>query len=140
MRRFIASLHIVFLALFFSAPVAVVVTPVAHATTESEICKGANVGGATNACSGRNEDGSVSPGASDGALKDTFRTISNTLLFLVGAIAVIALIYGGFRYIASTGNSTQIEAAKHTIIYAVTGLVVAILSYAIVNFIISRIG
>ncbi|TAK89084.1 hypothetical protein EPO04_03215 [Patescibacteria group bacterium] len=132
MRRFIASLHIVFLALIFSAPVAVTVAPAAHATTESEICNGANIGGG-NSCSG-------SPGTSDDSLKKTFRTASNVLLYLVGAIAVIALIYGGFRYVASTGNSAQIEAAKHTIIYAITGLVVAILAYAIVNFIISRIG
>ncbi|HET7629904.1 MAG TPA: pilin [Candidatus Saccharimonadales bacterium] len=64
-----------------------------------------------------------------------FRQITNILLFLVGAIAVIMLIVGGIRYIVSAGDQTQVTAAKNTILYAIVGIVVAFLAYAAVNFV-----
>ncbi len=69
----------------------------------------------------------------DGGL---FQTITNVLLFLIGAIAVIMLIIGGIRYTVSGGDSTAITAAKNTILYAIIGIVVAILAYAAVNWVI----
>lgn len=65
-----------------------------------------------------------------------FTTITNVLLFLVGAISVIMIIVGGLRYVISGGDSAHVSAAKNTILYAVVGVVVAILAYAIVNFVI----
>jgi multisubunit Na+/H+ antiporter MnhB subunit len=65
-----------------------------------------------------------------------FTTIVNIFLFVIGAIAVIMLIYGGIRYTISGGDSKNVTAAKDTILYAVVGIVVAILAYAIVNFVI----
>ena len=67
----------------------------------------------------------------------TFRTITNVLLFLIGAISVIMLIIGGLRYVVSGGDSTAVQNAKNTILYAIVGVVVAILAYAVVSFIIS---
>jgi hypothetical protein len=66
-----------------------------------------------------------------------FVTIVNIFLFIIGAIAVIMLIYGGIRYTISGGDSKNVTAAKDTILYAVVGIIVAILAYAIVNFVIS---
>lgn len=66
-----------------------------------------------------------------------FKTITNVLLFLIGAISVIMLIIGGIRYVVSGGDSTAVTSAKNTILYAVVGIVVAILAYALVNFVIS---
>lgn len=62
-------------------------------------------------------------------------TVTNILLFVVGAIAVIMIIIGGLRYVVSGGNATHVTAAKNTILYAVVGLIVAVLGYAIVNFV-----
>ncbi|MFZ1360796.1 MAG: pilin [Candidatus Saccharimonadales bacterium] len=70
-------------------------------------------------------------------LEDQIKTITNVLLFLIGAIAVIMIIIGGIRYVTSNGDANQTKAAKDTIMYAVIGLVVAILAYAIVNFVIT---
>ena len=67
----------------------------------------------------------------------TFRTISNVLLFLIGAISVIMLIIGGIRYVVSGGDSTAVQGAKNTILYAIVGVIVAILAYAAVNFVIT---
>ncbi len=67
----------------------------------------------------------------------TFRTLTNVLLFLIGAISVIMLIVGGLRYVVSGGDSTAVANAKNTILYAVVGIVVAILAYAIISFVIT---
>ena len=67
----------------------------------------------------------------------TFSTITNVLLFIIGAIAVIMVVIGGLRYVISGGDSNQVAAAKNTILYAIVGIVVAILAYAAVNFVIS---
>ncbi len=69
-------------------------------------------------------------------LGDSIKTITNVLLFVIGAVAVIMIILGGIRYTTSNGDSSQITAAKNTILYAVIGLVVALLAYAIIDFVI----
>jgi hypothetical protein len=65
-----------------------------------------------------------------------FRQITNVLLFIIGAISVIMLIIGGIRYVVSGGDSGAVTAAKNTILYAVIGIIVALLAYALVNFVI----
>jgi hypothetical protein len=65
-----------------------------------------------------------------------FKTITNVLLFIIGAVSVIMLIIGGIRYVVSGGDSSAVQNAKNTILYAIVGVVVAILAYAAVNFVI----
>lgn len=64
-----------------------------------------------------------------------FSTITNVLLFILGAISVIMIIIGGLRYVISGGNSANVTAAKNTILYAIVGVIIALLSYAIINFV-----
>ena len=66
-------------------------------------------------------------------------SVTNILFWLVGVASVIALIVGGLQYITSAGDPGRTKTAKDTIMYAVIGLVVAILAYAIVNFVLTRI-
>lgn len=75
--------------------------------------------------------------ASTDELNTGIRTVVNVLLFLLGAIAVIMIIIGGIRYATSNGDSSATKAAKDTILYACIGLAVALLAYAIVNFVIT---
>lgn len=72
--------------------------------------------------------------------KGVFKTVTDVLLFLIGAISVIMLIYGGIRYVISGGDSGAVTTAKNTILYAVVGIVVAILAYALVNFVIENLA
>ena len=67
-------------------------------------------------------------------------TITNMLLFIVGALSVIMLIIGGLRYVISGGNSTAVTAAKNTVLYAIVGLVVAFVAYAAINFVINTLA
>ena len=69
-----------------------------------------------------------------------FPTIVNVLLFIIGAVSVIMLIYGGIRYTTSGGNANSVTAAKNTIMYAIIGLVIAIFAFAIVNFVVGELN
>ena len=68
-----------------------------------------------------------------------FKTITNAALFLIGAISVLMLIYGGIRYTISGGNDKDVVAAKNTILYAIIGIIVALLAYAIVNWVLGTL-
>lgn len=69
---------------------------------------------------------------------DLIKTVVNVLLFLLGATAVIMIVIGGIKYTTSNGDSSAVTSAKNTILYAVVGLIVALMAYAIVNFIVEK--
>lgn len=70
----------------------------------------------------------------------TIRQITTLLLFLVSAIAVLMVIVGGFKYVVSQGDQAAITSAKNTILYSLIGLVVAIASFAIIEFIFNALN
>ncbi len=76
-------------------------------------------------------------GAGATPLGTQLKNIVNVLLYILGAIAVIMIVVGGIRYVTSGGDSGAVSGAKNTILYSVVGLIVAILAYAIVNFVIT---
>ena len=100
---------------------------VSYAANTNEVQKGVNQIGGNDA------------GNSADDFTKLIKSIINILLFLVGAIAVVMIIIGGLRYVISGGDQGQITGAKNTILYAVIGLVVAILAYAIVNWVIGAL-
>ena len=76
--------------------------------------------------------------AKDDTVQGPVRTVISTLLIAIGIIAVIMIIIGGIRYTLSNGDASQIKSAKDTVLYSVIGLVVAMLAYAIVNFVVRQ--
>ena len=88
--------------------------------------------------------GGVNSAKGDGVNENTadpqalVKQFVNIFLFAVGALSVIMLIWGGIRYTTSAGDSNKVQAAKNTVLYAIVGLVVAILAYAIVNMVMSK--
>lgn len=73
------------------------------------------------------------------SITDVLRGVINWMLGLVGILALIALIIGGTRMIIDFGNEDQVKKAKSTILWAVIGLSVVILSYAIINIVTTEI-
>jgi hypothetical protein len=69
-----------------------------------------------------------------------FVTVTNILIFVIGAIAVLMLIIGGIRYTVSQGDQNAITGAKNTILYAIIGIVVAVLAYGAVQFVTSQLS
>lgn len=66
--------------------------------------------------------------------------IINIMLFIIGILCVIMIIFGGIRYTISNGDKSKVENAKNTIVYAVVGLVIAIVAFALVNWVFKSIG
>lgn len=67
-------------------------------------------------------------------------TIINVAISVVGIIAVLVIAFAGQRIITGGNDSAKVKAAKDMILYAVVALVVATLSWAIVNYIVVAIG
>ena len=72
-------------------------------------------------------------------LNGIFTTISNLLLYTIGALSVLMIIVGGIRYVLSGGKEASVTKAKNTVLYAIIGLIVALLSYAIINFVLDTL-
>ena len=79
-------------------------------------------------------------GESAKQIEDTLDKILNWLFWVVGIASVIMLIYGGLRYVVSAGNAEGVKGARNTIIYALIGLVVAILAKAIATYVLTEVG
>ena len=70
----------------------------------------------------------------------TVSSVLNTVFLWTGIIAVIVIIVGGVFYMTSQGDPGKVARAKNAILYAVIGLLVVLLSFAIVNFVLTNIG
>lgn len=90
-------------------------------------------------CSGANADSTVCKNKDDNAGK-MVGNIVNTLLYVLGAVAVIVIIIAAFMYVTSGGDSNRTKVAKDTILYAVIGLIVALMAFAIVNWVVLQTG
>lgn len=108
-------------------------TPVAvQAQDTTSVCQGI-------ALSGQDCDPAGTTVAQDGIQK-IIKTVIDIFSIVVGAVSVIMVIIGGFRYIVSAGDSSAVSGAKNTILYALIGLVIVIFARTIVTFVIGRIG
>lgn len=68
-------------------------------------------------------------------LMGTVSTILTAVIGIVGILAVIMIVYGGIQYTMSAGDAGKVKKAKDTILYGIIGLIVALLAFAIVNFV-----
>ncbi len=76
----------------------------------------------------------------DKDLDGTFNTVVNVIIGIVGFLAVIMIIVGGITYTTSAGDANKVKKAKDTIMYGVIGLIIALLAFAIVNFVLKNLG
>ncbi len=147
MKRYITSLALSFA--FVTSCLAFVSPPV-HAAGFNPFEGACPTGSGTGGGAGTTGTGTV-PGSSaqsicgandpsGGDFNSLIKNVINTILVVLGMIAVIMIVVGGIRYTTSNGESAQIASAKNTILYAVVGLVVAVLAYAIVNFVLAAFG
>ena len=70
-----------------------------------------------------------------GDLKKGIWPIISFVLGILGGIAVIVIIIAGIMYAISSGDSSRITMAKNMIMYAVVGLIVAMLAAVIISFV-----
>lgn len=65
--------------------------------------------------------------------------VTNILAAVAGIVGLILIIWAGIKYITANGDSAQISQAKKTIIYALVGMVVALVARPLINFVLARI-
>jgi uncharacterized membrane protein len=108
------------------APAASSVGYVASVST-TDACKGIQALDSTATCG---------PGDTTGTstVDNLITTVVNILSWVVGVAAVIAIVFSGFKYVTSGGDSNKTSAAKTTLIYALVGLIVVVLAQFIVHF------
>ena len=72
-------------------------------------------------------------------LMGTLNIIINVALGVIGFVAVVMIILGGVQYTTSSGDAAKVTKAKNTILYGIIGLVIALLAFAIVNFVLVNV-
>ena len=64
-------------------------------------------------------------------------TVINLFSVVVGVVSVIMIIFAGFRYVTSGGESGNVTNAKNTLIYAIVGLVIVAIAQLIVHYVLN---
>jgi hypothetical protein len=123
------------LTLIFSFA-AISFTPLAYAACASNVSTKEAIECGAGEASGNNE----TPANASERVNSTVTKLLNLFSAIVGIIAVIMLIVGGFRYVTSGGNEQSTKSARDTILYALIGLVIVALAQIIVKFVISNAG
>ena len=100
------------------------------ADISSNLCGGANLSLSTGNCAATDRTTQ---------LNSLIHTIVNVFSLIIGVVAVIMIIIGGFQYISSGGDSNKISTAKNTIMYAIIGLIIVALAQFIVQFVLNKV-
>lgn len=95
----------------------------------------ANGGGSTELCNGDDPSSNPIVGA-DGLLTVVVRFFA----LITGIISVIVIILMGFRYVTANGDANKAASARQGIIYAIAGLIVALLAQTIVAYVLTKMG
>lgn len=132
MKSLLKKISLTLSAVLVSAGLAfVVAAPVVHAQCDSGVGKGV----AWTDPDGRCED----TGEGEGSLSHVIKQVINIFSIVVGAVSVIMIIIGGFRYVVSNGDSNGVSGAKNTILYAIIGLVIVLFAQVIVRFVLTNV-
>ena len=76
----------------------------------------------------------------DGAsLTEIVQSILNWIFGIIGIVAVVMVIIGGFNLMTSSGDPGKVKKGKDTILYGIIGLIISLLAFAIVNFVLNGI-
>jgi cytochrome bd-type quinol oxidase subunit 2 len=121
----LASLLVIFGLSFALAPA----TAGAQSVGKKQACEA--TGGTWNG-------GACSKKATNDAIDRTVDNIVNLFSVIVGIVAVIMIIIGGFKYVTSNGDSGQITSAKNTVMYAIVGLIVVAIAQILVRFVLAQ--
>jgi len=68
-----------------------------------------------------------------GNLRTLILTIVNFFLLFLGLLSVLMIIYGGVLYITASGEQGKVDKGKKIIMYAIIGIIIILLSWALVN-------
>jgi hypothetical protein len=105
----------------------------AQANIQQSLCAGANLS-VTATCDPASDTEAANK------VNSLLATIINIFSLIVGVVAVIMIIVGGFKYITSGGDSGNVTGAKNTILFAVVGLIIVALAQFVVRFVLAKVS
>ncbi|MBU0667498.1 pilin [Patescibacteria group bacterium] len=76
----------------------------------------------------------------EGSFRNLILTFLNFFLGFLGLLAVVMVIYGGILYVTAAGEQDKLDKGKKIIMYAVVGIVIILLAFALVNTILGGLG
>lgn len=126
------------LTLMAPALVPTIAASAACSNIGNQISTGAN--GAANGTGSASSSCDQGAGVDNGSITTLASKIVNIFSLVVGVVAVIMIIYGGFRYITSGGDSGRVGNAKNSLVYAIVGLIIVALAQLIVHFVLNQTG
>lgn len=134
-NRIILTIALVFGVIFSTLGVAGAATEQQNAVCQgSELKLSTNVDGSCAAAKSAVEDS-----GGESKFNSLITQIINIFSVVVGIVAVIMIIYGGFKYITSGGDAGNITSAKNVILYAIVGLIIVALAQFIVKFVLAKV-
>ena len=84
------------------------------------------------------DGGAANPGAATD-LMSNIKLIITAVFSIIGIVSVVMIILGGISYATSQGDPGKVKKGKDTILYGIIGLIVALLAFAIVNFVLGAL-
>ncbi len=72
-------------------------------------------------------------------IRETIASIINVAMGLLGIVAVVIILLGGFKWMTAAGNDEKVKEAKKLLVAGIIGLVIILTAYAIANFVVSSI-
>lgn len=135
MKKLIKKIAINFTLIASLLMPSLLAVPAAHAAQTSgniyeNVCEGVSRTSDQDGCD---------ESTSGGSFADLAKKIINIFSIVVGAVSVIMIIIGGFRYIISGGDQNGVTGAKNTIMYAIIGLVIVLFAQVIVRFVLTNV-
>jgi Type IV secretion system pilin len=121
---------------FVLGAIMVAVPQPAFAATADELenaCQGNNSALCASYRDGKNDS------TTDNAILKLLKNITNILAYLAGVLAVIFVMWGGFKYITSGGDASKAASGRQTLTYALIGVIVIVISRQLIIFVLNRL-
>ncbi len=137
MKKLTLSVIAAVLTVFGLSGIATVSPALAEGVVSQFICPNGKTATGTSYNDACKSNGGVAGQQDD--LMGVLNVVINVVLGVIGFIAVAMIIMGGISFTTSQGDAAKTTKARNTILYGVVGLVVALLAFAIVNFVLSNV-
>ncbi len=132
-KNFIFRLYLIIF--FFASPLILIPTKVNAVNILNGACNNSNAASRPSVCSD-NSNGTNPLFGPHGIIT----TVVQFLTILVGIAAVITIIIAGLRFVLAMGDSNTASTARNAILYAVIGLIIALVSQALITFVLNKVN
>lgn len=109
-----------------------------HAVNITPICSG-KVGGTSASNTSVCKDVNTQSKSNKNPILNILKTALNIISYVAGIAAIILIVIAGITFMTSGGDPQSVSSARNTIIYAIVGIIILVVSQAIITFIIDKV-